>query len=82
MPSPFTLYPYHPGDRVTMKKPHPCGGFIWTVFRTGADIALRCDTCGHQVVLARQDLEKRTKKVDKAGAPAADQTKPMGRGEA
>lgn len=66
MSSPFALYPYQPDDRVTMKKPHPCGGFDWIVVRAGADIALRCTTCGHQVVLARQMLEKRTKKVDKA----------------
>lgn len=70
MPSPFALYPYQPGDRVTMKKPHPCGGLVWIVIRAGADIALRCETCGHQVVLARQPLEKSTRKVEKPAKPA------------
>lgn len=65
MPSPFALYPYQTGDRVTLKKPHPCGGFVWVVIRTGADIALRCETCGHLTVIARQPLEKRTKKVER-----------------
>ncbi|MGI6298627.1 MAG: DUF951 domain-containing protein [Saccharofermentanales bacterium] len=65
MPSPFHLYQYQPGERVTLKKPHPCGGYVWIVVRTGAEITLRCETCGRQIVLARQVLEKRTKKVEK-----------------
>lgn len=80
MPSLFALYPYQPGDRVTMKKPHPCGGYVWTVVRAGADVALRCGTCGHQVTLARQALEKRTKKVEKAAA-APPPGQPGGKGE-
>ncbi len=64
MPSPFALYPYQPGDRVTLKKPHPCGSNTWIVIRTGADIALRCVQCGHQTVMPRQTLEKATRKVE------------------
>ncbi|MBR5751297.1 MAG: DUF951 domain-containing protein [Clostridia bacterium] len=51
------------GDVVRLKKPHPCGGFEWTVTRVGADIKLRCDTCGHVVMLDRQVFEKRVKKI-------------------
>ncbi len=65
MPSPFHLYQYQSGERVTMKKPHPCGSFVWVVIRAGADVALRCEGCGRQVVLARQALEKRTRNVEK-----------------
>ena len=41
------------GDTVITKKAHPCGGNRWTVTRTGADIKLRCDKCGHIVMLDR-----------------------------
>ena len=35
-----------PGDVVRTRKVHPCGGDEWTVLRTGADIRIRCNTCG------------------------------------
>ena len=54
------------GDAVRLKKPHPCGGFAWEVTRTGADIKLRCLTCGHVVMLDRQVFEKRVKKIIKS----------------
>lgn len=49
-------------DVVRLRKPHPCGGFEWTVVRLGADIGITCNTCGHRVLLPRRDLEKRVKK--------------------
>jgi len=30
------------GDQVRLRKPHPCGGFEWSVYRLGADIGLQC----------------------------------------
>ena len=29
------------GDRLTLKKPHPCGSHEWEVLRIGADFRLR-----------------------------------------
>ncbi len=49
------------GDVVRLRKPHPCGGYEWAVVRLGADIGLRCTTCGHRVLLPRRELEKRLK---------------------
>jgi len=49
------------GDVVRLRKPHPCGGFQWEVVRVGADIGLRCGSCGHRVLLERRTLEKRMK---------------------
>jgi len=40
-------------DVVRLRKLHPCGGYDWRVVRPGADIGLRCRTCGHHVLLAR-----------------------------
>lgn len=48
-------------DRLRLRKPHPCGGYEWTVTRLGADIGLKCDTCGRHVLLSRRELEKRLK---------------------
>lgn len=52
---------YHLGDRVKLRKAHPCGGYEWTVVRLGADIGLECDTCHHRVLLTRRELAHRTK---------------------
>jgi hypothetical protein len=51
------------GDRVRMRKPHPCGGYEWEVTRIGADIGLRCLTCGRRVMLPRSKFEKRVKAI-------------------
>lgn len=47
------------GDRITLRKPHPCGGHEWTVVRLGADIGLVCAGCGHRILLDRLDVERR-----------------------
>lgn len=49
------------GDRVRLRKQHPCGGFEWDVVRLGADIGLRCTTCGRRVLLPRSTVERRMK---------------------
>lgn len=52
------------GDKITLKKGHPCGGYDWEILRVGADIKIKCLTCGHLVMLSRSKLEKQIKKVD------------------
>lgn len=49
------------GDVVRLRKPHPCGGYTWEVVRLGADIGLKCQTCGRRVLLPRRQFEKRVK---------------------
>ncbi len=51
------------GDVVRMKKPHPCGGTDWRVTRIGADIGVKCLTCGRRVMLEWRDFEKRVKTI-------------------
>ncbi len=53
----------HVGDQVRLRKPHPCGGYEWEITRVGADIGLRCLTCGRRVLLPRGKFEKRVKAV-------------------
>jgi hypothetical protein len=60
--------PVQVGDRVEMRKPHPCGSTEWTVYRMGADIGLQCAGCGRRVLLARGEFNKRLKRyVERAG---------------
>jgi hypothetical protein len=47
------------GDRITLKKGHPCGVNDWTIYRVGADIGLRCAGCGHRVMLPRRQVDRR-----------------------
>ena len=53
------------GDVLRLKKPHPCGGYCWEVLRVGADFRLKCTTCGHTVMLARNEAIRRTKEIIK-----------------
>ena len=50
-------------QRVHLRKPHPCGGLEWRVVRLGADIGLKCETCGRRVLLTRRLLAKRLKRI-------------------
>lgn len=52
-----------PGDVVRTKKTHPCGGDTWRVVREGADVKMRCLTCGRVVTLARREFLRRVKAV-------------------
>jgi hypothetical protein len=49
------------GDRVRLRKPHPCGSDTWEVLRTGADIRIKCLGCGRVVLLPRPKFERRVK---------------------
>ncbi|MDO4766412.1 MAG: DUF951 domain-containing protein [Eubacteriales bacterium] len=60
------------GDKVTLKKGHPCGGYDWEILRVGADIKIKCLTCGHLVMLPRVKLEKQIKKVDSGSKDTQD----------
>ncbi|MDR3072687.1 MAG: DUF951 domain-containing protein [Clostridiales Family XIII bacterium] len=50
------------GDRLELRKQHPCGGKIFEVCRIGMDVRLKCETCGADIHLLRRDLEKRIKR--------------------
>ena len=49
---------YEVGDIVKLKKPHPCGSQVWEILRAGADFRLKCQGCGHQVMVSRRLVEK------------------------
>ena len=53
------------GDKLLMKKKHPCGNDIFTVTRIGMDCKRRCDCCGREFMIPRVKAEKSVKKIIK-----------------
>ena len=54
-------------DILVMKKAHPCGSREWLVLRTGMDFRLRCQGCGHEVMLPRSKAEKNIRQIQRDG---------------
>lgn len=54
---------YGLNDLVEMKKQHPCGTNSWKIIRMGADIRIKCEGCGHSVMIPRNEFTKKLKKV-------------------
>ena len=54
---------YKLGDRLVLKKGHPCGTNDWEVVKLGADIKLKCTGCGRLVLIPRIELNKKIKKI-------------------
>ena len=53
------------GDKLCMKKKHPCGSDTFTVMRGGSDVRIICDGCARDLTVERVSLEKMIKKVIK-----------------
>lgn len=51
------------GDKLILKKAHPCGSKEWEVLRIGADFRLKCSGCGHQIMTPRRQIEKNIKEI-------------------
>ena len=55
------------GDKILVKKPHPCGANLFDVLRVGMDFKIRCTGCGREVMLPRAKIEKNIKKILREG---------------
>lgn len=53
------------GDKLIMKKPHPCGSNTFSVLRSGMDFKLKCEGCRHEIMLPRVKAEKNIKQLIK-----------------
>lgn len=58
------------GDKLTMKKEHPCGSRRFLVLRSGMDIRIRCEGCGREVMIPRSKLERSIRSIEKTGQNA------------
>jgi hypothetical protein len=46
-----------------MKTPHPCGCKKWLVLKSGIELRLKCQGCGHIVLVERSKIEKKIKNI-------------------
>lgn len=51
------------GDKLMMKKNHPCGENVFDVLRVGMDFRIRCVRCNREVMVPRNKIEKNIKKI-------------------
>jgi hypothetical protein len=64
------------GDRVRMRKKHPCGSDEWIVYRAGGDIGLRCTGCDRRVMMPRSQFLKQVKQVLSSGQSSEERISP------
>ena len=57
------------GDRLDMKKPHPCGSKQFDVLRVGMAFKIKCCGCGHEIMAPRNKIEKNIRKILRDGEP-------------
>lgn len=48
---------------VMMKKSHPCGSNEFLILRVGIDFRLKCNGCGHLIMMNRTAFTKSVKKI-------------------
>ena len=53
------------GDKLVMKKPHPCGSTEWRVTRVGVDFKLACLGCGREIMSPRSKVERGIKRIER-----------------
>ena len=54
---------YKLGDKVIMKKGHPCGTNLWEIIRLGVDIKIKCLNCNRTLFMPRIEFNKKLKKI-------------------
>lgn len=54
---------YNIGDIVKTKKVHPCGNNLWKIIGVGVKFKIKCEKCGHVVLLDREKALKKIKKI-------------------
>lgn len=50
-------------DVLVMKKNHPCGCNSFLVLRSGMDFKLKCEKCGHEIMIPRSKAEKNIRRI-------------------
>ncbi len=55
------------GDKITTKKPHPCGSTSFVIVRVGMDFIIKCEKCEKEIWIPRVKIEKRIKEIYRDG---------------
>ena len=62
------IIPLSVGDRVQLKKKHPCGGDLFRILRVGSEVRILCETCSRDMTLDRVKFEHSIKQfMEKEG---------------
>ena len=61
----MNIIDFNLNDEVIMKKQHACGTNLWTITRNGADVKLKCNNCGREILMDRLEFMRKLKKVIK-----------------
>ena len=61
----MNIIDFNLNDEIIMKKQHACGTNLWTITRNGADIKLKCNNCGREILMDRLEFMRKLKKVIK-----------------
>ena len=63
---------YQIGDIVRSKKVHPCGSKLWEITRVGVDFKLKCQGCGHVIMIPREKALKMITKLEERKEQASN----------
>lgn len=61
------MYKFSEGDKVTLKKSHPCGSYDWKLLKNGVEVTIECVGCGRIVKIKRTEFNRRIKSIEKDG---------------
>jgi len=56
------MYKIDIGDKLILRKKHPCGNAKWEVWKLGINIGVKCLGCGRKVKIPRFKLEKQIRR--------------------
>ena len=61
----MNIIDFNLNDEVIMKNNHACGTNLWTITRNGADVKIKCNNCGREILMDRLEFMRKLKKVIK-----------------
>ena len=57
------IFRFSVGDKLRLKKKHPCGNDVFSVLRGGTDVRIVCDLCSRDLTVDRASLDRMIKAV-------------------
>ena len=60
----MNIIKFNVGDKIEVKKPHPCGDKRFRILRVGSTCRVVCLGCGRDMDLDRVKLERAIKRIE------------------